>query len=188
MGLREELARGPYPEEDGWGCLYRFFARVAPPGGHFRRLVCGYFWPKSFERWRRGLLYRSIGVHIFGALLPTGGSSIRRWTGARMRPYTLSRTSVDAARQFFYKTCVFEMLHMPFLVALIGLAVHRASIGRFDLAMQNTLVNLVANVYPTMHHRRTRTRIVEIVARRQRDSILPERLQRIDARDLQGGD
>jgi hypothetical protein len=83
-----------------------------------------------------------------------------------MRPYTLAGTSVDAAREFFYKTCVFETLHLPFLVALIGLAVHRALIGRPDLAMQNTLVNLVANVYPIMHHRRTRTRIMELVGRR----------------------
>lgn len=168
MTLREELALGPYPKEDGWGWLYRFFDRVAPPGGSCRRVVCGYFWPKSFERWRRGLLYRSIGVHVFGALLPTGGSRIRRLTGARMLPYTLAGSSVGAARAFFYKTCVFETLHLPFLVALIGLAIHRASIDRFDLALQNTLVNLVANVYPIMHHRCTRARIVELVSRRSR--------------------
>jgi hypothetical protein len=38
-------------------------------------------------------------------------------------------------------------------MALIGLAVHRASIGRLDLAVQNTLINLVANLYSIMHRR-----------------------------------
>lgn len=91
---------------------------------------------------------------------------------------------MGAARAFFYRTCVFETAHLPFLLLLIGLTVHRASIGRFDLAVQNTVVNLVVNAYPIMHHRRTRTRIVELLGRRRsgrppgRDSLMrhdPER-------------
>ena len=42
----------------------------------------------------------------------------------------------------------------------------RAAEGRWDLALENTLINLALNVYPIMHHRRTRTRIVRLVRRK----------------------
>lgn len=82
-----------------------------------------------------------------------------------MRPYTLSGTSRRAAREFYYRACVFEAVHLPFLVALLALAVQRASIGRFDLALEDTLVNVFVNLYPILHHRRTRMRIVELLDR-----------------------
>jgi hypothetical protein len=83
-----------------------------------------------------------------------------------MAPYTLAGNSLRAARDFYYRTCVFEILHLPFLVALVILALHRLSIGRADLALENTIVNLLVNVYPVMHHRRTRMRIARLLERR----------------------
>ena len=55
---------------------------------------------------------------------------------------------------------------MPFFLTLVGLAIHRASIGRIDYAIDNTVVNLLVNLYPMMHHRRTRTRIVRLLCGR----------------------
>ena len=86
-----------------------------------------------------------------------------------MAPYTLAGTSVGAARTFYYRTCVFEALHLPFVLALVVLAVHRATLGRWDLAFENSVVNLAVNVYPILHHRRTRTRIVQILERQRKD-------------------
>jgi hypothetical protein len=83
-----------------------------------------------------------------------------------MAPYTLKGTSLAAARAFYYRACVFEMLHLPFFLALGALALARAVEGRWDLALENTLVNAVVNLYPMMHHRRTRGRIVRLLARR----------------------
>jgi hypothetical protein len=83
-----------------------------------------------------------------------------------MAPYTLAGSSLRAAREFYYRTCVFEALHLPFLLVLVALALHRQSIGRTDLAVENTIVNLIANVYPIMHHRRTRGRIARLLERR----------------------
>ena len=40
-----------------------------------------------------------------------------------MQPYTLRRASLAGARDFYYRACVFEALHMPFFVALVFLAV-----------------------------------------------------------------
>jgi hypothetical protein len=113
-------------------------------------------------------MFRLLGVHWFGAVIPTGGILVRRVTKARMAPYTLSGTSLGAARDFYYRTCVFEALHLPFFLVLVALAWMRAVEGRWDLALENTLVNLVVNLLPMMHHRHTRTRIIGLLARRSR--------------------
>jgi hypothetical protein len=105
---------------------------------------------------------------MFGAVIPTGGVVIRRLTGARMAPYTLAGTSVGGARAFYHRTCVFEALHLPFVLALVVLAVHRATLGRWDLAFENSVVNLAVNVYPVLHHLRTRARILQILERRRK--------------------
>jgi hypothetical protein len=163
MDLRHHFALDPFPESDGWARLYRRFARLAPA---VQRAVCRYFWPTTLERWRGGKFYDVLGVGLFGSVIPTGGIRVRRLTKSRMAPYTLSGTSVAGARAFYYKTCVFEFLHLPFFLALVGLAIHRALIGRVDLALENTAVNLLFNIYPIMHHRRPRMRIVRLLSNR----------------------
>ncbi len=50
--------------------------------------------------------------------------------------------------------------------SLVALALIRAADGRPDLVLQDTVINLLANVYPVMHHRRTRLRIVQLLYRR----------------------
>ena len=163
MHLLNQLAAGPFPESDGWAWLYRWFDRFAPATGRLRRAICRCYWPTRLERWRGGVVYRTLGVGAFGSVIPTGGIRIRRLTKSRMQPYTLVGSSLGAARAFYYKTCVFETLHLPFLAALVALAIHRAAIGRLDLALENTAVNLLFNGYPIMHHRRTRLRIVQLL-------------------------
>lgn len=160
---------GPFPYEDGWGWLYRAVERVAPAGGRLRRCLCRYLRPNRLELWQGGRIYRLLGVHRFGRVIPTGGIAVRRLTGARMAPYTLKGTSIAAARAFYYRACVFEMLHLPFFLTLVALAVARGAEGRWDLALENTLVNVVVNLYPMMHHRRTRGRIVRLLSRRKED-------------------
>jgi hypothetical protein len=166
---------GPAPQADGWGAIYRFYARMAGLLPPLRRLVRTYFMPSALERWRDGALFRYLGVHLFGRIIPTGGISIRRVTGARMAPYTLAGVSLESARQFFFRTCAFEAAHFPFFVFLLVLAVIRYAEGRVDLAAENMLVNLAVNIYPILHHRRTRYRIVRLLERRQRNHYNAER-------------
>ena len=101
----------------------------------------------------------------FGRFIPTGGIRVRRATGAAMRPYTLHRTSLRGARDFYYRACVFEALHLPFFVALVLLAAQRFSIGRTDYAVQESVMNLVVNLLPMLHHRHTRARILGLLLR-----------------------
>jgi hypothetical protein len=126
-----------------------------------------YYTPSNLELADKGRLYRWLGVPLFGRIIPTGGIAIRRATGARMAPYTLARNTVSAARDFYYRTCIFESLHFPFFVALLLLAVQRASIGRIDYAIQETFLNLLVNIYPMLHHRNTRRRIFSILVRKK---------------------
>jgi len=160
-----DIECGSLPYADGWGWLYRLFESVAPTGHLSRRVLCRYFYPNSVEMWRGGLLYKLLGVHLFGRIIPTGGILVRRLTRARMRPYTLAGISLASARAFYYRTCVFESLHLPFLLTLVGLSLDRVMTGRLDLALEDTIINLVANVYPVMHHRRTRMRIIQLIKR-----------------------
>ncbi|UCF69308.1 MAG: hypothetical protein JSV80_08550 [Acidobacteriota bacterium] len=158
------------PYDDGWGWLYRAYNRLIEPHDRLRRIVRAYFVPTQLERSGNGKLYRALGVHLFGRVIPTGGILVRRLTGARMRPYTLAGSSLGAARDFFYRACVFEVLHLPFFIALLFLSAHRLSAGRLSDALENAFVNLLINAYPIMHHRHTRVRILRLLRSRERNS------------------
>ncbi|MDH3273980.1 MAG: hypothetical protein OEM64_00220 [Gammaproteobacteria bacterium] len=161
------LQQGTGPADDGWYWLYRTFDTLAPQGSLRRSAFCTYYTPSKVELANNGRLYRWLGVALFGRFIPTGGIAVRRATGTRMAPYTLARSTVSAARDFYYRACVFESLHFPFFVALLLLAVQRASIGRIDYAIQETILNLLVNVYPMLHHRNTRRRIYSILANKK---------------------
>ena len=122
-----------------------------------------YFLPARWELAGRSKLYKLLGVHAFGRVIPTGGIVIRRMTKRRMRPYTLAAHTRPAAEQFFFRACIFEALHLPFVLALLTLSVVRLLQGRSDLALENLLVNLAFNGYPILHHRHTRARIVRLL-------------------------
>ncbi|NNG17177.1 MAG: hypothetical protein HKM89_11920 [Gemmatimonadales bacterium] len=183
----DAVCLGPVPQGDGWGAIYRSYARMAGLMPPVRRLARSYFMPSALERWRDGAVFQYLGVHLFGRVIPTGGISIRRVTGARMAPYTLSGVSLESARQFFFRTCAFESAHFPFFIFLLVLAVMRYAQGQVDLAAENTLVNLAVNIYPIMHHRRTRYRIVRLLERKQRaikDTETPSQLAKADRDSL----
>ena len=80
-----------------------------------------------------------------------------------MVPYTLRGTSPGAARDFYYRACAFEAAHTPFLLLLLFITVYQLLHGRLDLALEDMAVNLGVNIYPIMHHRHTRVRIVRLL-------------------------
>lgn len=165
---KQAVERGPLPRDDGWSFLYRLFDRLARNGSVLRHVLCGYFWPGPRELAGNGRLYRRLGVSRFGRVIPTGGVAVRRLTGWRMAPYTLRGTSLGAARQFYYRTCAFEAAHLPFFAALLAWTGRQLVLGRLDLAAEDMVVNLAVNLYPIMHHRHTRVRIVGLLERKRR--------------------
>lgn len=156
------------PFDDGWGWLYRSYLRLSARAPALGRLIRGYLYPTRLELKAQSRLYRILGVGWFGRLIPTGGIWVRRFFRVRMRPYTLAASTVEGARRFFYRTCAFEAAHLPFFLILMGLTLHRLAVGRTDLAVEDFLVNLVANIYPILHHRHTRARIVRLLRRSER--------------------
>ena len=58
--------------------------------------------------------------------------------------------------------------HLPFFLVLLGLTVARLVEGRFDLALEDRMVNHGVNAYPIAHHRHTRARILALLERRSR--------------------
>ena len=82
-----------------------------------------------------------------------------------MSPYTLRGPSLSAASDFYYRTCAFEAAHTPFMLALLVITARQLIAGRLDLATEDMLVNLAVNIYPMMHHRHTRVRIVRLLER-----------------------
>jgi len=164
-GAGPEIDPGPFPRDDGWGAVYRLAQTAVRRFPFLGRLARAYVWPTPLERAGHGRLFRILGVPLFGRLVPTGGAAIRRLTGARMAPYTLAGSSLRAARAFFYRACIFEALHLAPLLVLGGLSAMRWAQGRPDLAVENTLLNLGINVYPMLHHRHTRVRILRLLDR-----------------------
>ena len=156
-----------YPRDDGWLWLYRIYSKYINPRPRLKAIVRGYLNPTPFESVGNGRIFRLLGVHWFGKIIPTGGLAIRRITHSRMAPYTLAGTSLRAARDFRYRTCVFEFLHMPFFLTLIILSAHRLLSGMPGMAAENMVVNLFLNLYPIMHHRYTRVRIDKLVRLRK---------------------
>lgn len=156
---------GCFPEADGWRWLYRAFGAMAPRGSTSRRIICAYFTPTRLEQAGDGRVFRFLGVPAFGRVIPTGGITVRRISGARMRPYTLSAPTIGAARDFYYRACVFESLHLPFAVALLVITIDRFVAGQVDYALENMILNLVVNIYPMLHHRNTRRRILRLLVK-----------------------
>lgn len=160
---------GGYPQSDGWGWLYRAFDVVAPRGSTSRRVICRYFAPSALENAADGQVFRLLGVTVFGKVIPTGGIAVRRISGARMKPYTLSAPTLGAAREFFYRACVFEALHLPFFFALLVITIDRFVQGRLEHAFEDMALNLLVNVYPMLHHRNTRRRILKLLLKGEKE-------------------
>jgi len=157
---------GPYPTDDGWLILYKLYNKFIKPNFVLRFIVLSYFLPLNVELTKNRKLYRFLGINKLGKYIPTGGISVRRITKTKMKPYTLKSTNVNSAREFLYRTIVFEFLHLPFFVAMTVLVIHRFYIGEYRFAMENFLINLLLNIIPMLHHRNTRARIVELLMRK----------------------
>lgn len=161
---------GPFPKNDGWNAIYRMYQVIIKHFPQFSSFAQWYFLPNSFEMANERIFFKRLGVDLFGRIIPTGGILIRRLTGAKMKPYTLASSSYQAAREFFFRTCIFEALHLPFFLTLVILSTYRLLDGRPDLAGENMLINLFLNLYPILHHRNTRARIIKLLHLRKSPS------------------
>jgi hypothetical protein len=157
----------PFPPTDGWDWIYTFDDKFLRPRRWLRCILKAYFKPNSIEKLRDGRIYRLLGVHLFGKIIPTGGVLIRRLTGLRMLTYTLVKPSLRAAYNYRYKACMFESVHTVFFLVLLPNCIRSVVNGDTGLAVCSISVNLLVNVYPVMFHRYTRVRIDRLIAKSQ---------------------
>lgn len=167
------LAHPRHPiKKDGYEWLQRFDSDRLKKWPLFRRLLLLYYAPLPCETAGNGSIYRMLGVHRFGRYLPTGGIAIRNLTGKKMQAYTLKGLGLAAIREFRYKSCLFETLHMPFFIALTWRALWwYFAMGNLGLAVELMVVNAIFNIYPMMHQRYTRIRIERILGTYSHDTV-----------------
>jgi hypothetical protein len=151
-------------KKDGYEWLQRIDDDRFKNWPWLRRLLIKYYIPGRLEFYKDGMIYRFLGVHRFGRYLPTGGIVIRNITKKKMPAYTLKGLNRDALKEFRYKSCLFETLHMPFFIALTWRALWwYFAMGNLRLALELMAVNAIFNIYPMMHQRYTRIRIARIL-------------------------
>ncbi|TLX77036.1 hypothetical protein E9993_04965 [Labilibacter sediminis] len=100
--------------KDGYEWIARFDNSILIRIKWIRKVILVYFTPFNGELYNKDLIYRALGIHAFGRFLPTGGIIIRRVTKSTMEAYTLKANSRSGAKEFLYKNCLFELLHLPF--------------------------------------------------------------------------
>ena len=71
---------------------------------------------------------------------------------------------MNGAKEFKYKSCFFETLHIPFFAVLFWRSLWwYYEHDNIDLAVELLIVNAIFNIYPIMHQRYTRLRIDRLI-------------------------
>lgn len=117
-----------------------------------------YFKPKSLERWKEGLIYRLLGVHIFKKIVPTCGSYVTRLTG--FRPIANAPDKVEALKKWEPLTRVYETIHLALLCINAPYITEKLAEG--DYTSSTIIPNLLINVYPVMLQRYNRARMYNV--------------------------
>ncbi|MFC1697346.1 hypothetical protein ACFL1H_03370 [Nanoarchaeota archaeon] len=116
-----------------------------------------YFRPKSFEKYKDGLIYRTLGVKFFKKYIPTGGSWInKKFLGQRIRKEFDKKPQLLGYERW---TRIYETIHVPFFIlmtACMGYEFHRG--GILDM-IDTTIINAVINFYPVILQRYNRALI-----------------------------
>jgi hypothetical protein len=111
----------------------------------------GYFYPKSFER--SGKLYESLGVRTFKKYCPTG----EVWNKC-LNYRDVKGNSTEDLRNYEKQTRIFEGIHVVGGIAFFAL---------FGLNPIGLLTNALINFYPVITQRYNRSRIQNIVEKRE---------------------
>ena len=152
-----------HPRKDGYEWLIKVNSYLKR-SDLIHSIIKWYFLPFKIEKRNKGALYKTLGVHVFGKYLPTGGSEIKRLTKTKMIAYSLKSYSIEALVEFLYKNCFFELLHLPFFIFMVWRSCWWViNFENYEIAFELQVVNLLFNIYPIMFHRYTRIRVVNLI-------------------------
>lgn len=128
--------------------------RISP----LRYIAAFYFRPKQLEILGKGFIYKILGVHIFGKIVPTGGLWIRKITGLKLYSWRLERASRKGARLYQYKSCAYELIHLTALIYQLPEFTEYTFTGQWG-ALADLWWNIPVNIYTLMLQRYNRARI-----------------------------
>jgi hypothetical protein len=120
-----------------------------------------YYELRGFER--SGGFYASLGVRLFRRLVPDGDFA-NRWRRRREPLFRMIRGRGDVSR-FMRRTEESERGHLVLLAFGIASAAFAWHIGWRGWALYLTCGNVVANVYPILLQRYTRSRLLRLLSR-----------------------
>jgi hypothetical protein len=129
------------------------------------RLPGRYFASRGWER--GGRVYRRVGVHRFGAIVP-GGRVVRRFAGDGAAPW------LDAAllRSLEQGTRDSEQTHWWWLFTTLAVVLWAWSIGSRWTALLLLVLSVPLNVYPILLQRYIRARLTRIMRTRRSGAAL----------------
>lgn len=117
-----------------------------------------YFKPRKFERWKDGLLYKLLGVHIFKKIVPTCGEYINKLRGEH--PIANAKTKEEGLKNWERNTRGFETVHLAVALGYLGYIGERLISGnRLAYVAGAIIVNVLFNFYPIMLQRYNRAKI-----------------------------
>jgi hypothetical protein len=159
-GHEQAAAQMPV-EQRNW--LVRFDKDMLSRWPAIRCPIVRYFRPFWFETYRKGLVYRLLGIRLVAYLIPTGGLLWRRLFKWKGWSFALVGPSIRAAGEFRYSTCVFESLHLGALLLMLPDGIRAIHTGCQDGLLKFGLAGLLMNGYPLLLQRYNRVRIQHLL-------------------------
>jgi hypothetical protein len=132
------------------------FAALTPSAGYYRL--------RPFEE--SGEFYARLGVRFFRRFVPLG-DYYNRLIRRTVPDYRSVRSPGDVARAERFGRFA-ERIHATFLVFLLTPSCWGLVCGQYGFAAEQTLFNVLFNLYPIMLQRYTRARLEALARRRDR--------------------
>lgn len=142
-----------------------------------RSILRLYFMPNRLESYHTGLIYRLLGINAIAYIIPTGGLLWRRLFHWKGWSFALQGSSIRAAYEYIYTTCVFEILHLSALMLMLHDGIWSIRHGYTDGILKFVLAGILMNGYPAMLQRYNRVRIIKLLEKHKERTIQrPKRL------------
>lgn len=136
-----------------------------------RSILRFYFMPSRLESYHVGLIYRLLGIKAIAYIIPTGGLLWRRLFHWKGWSFALQGSSIRAAYEYIYTTCVFEILHLSALMLMLHDGIWSIRHGYTDGILKFVLAGILMNGYPAMLQRYNRVRILNLLQKHREKTI-----------------
>ena len=175
LPVEQKIESAQVLREEVKNWLVWFDQRVLTQIPFIRRFITAYFLPNKVEQYRRGLIYRLLGIQFIAWIIPTGGMLWRRLFKWKGWSFAMDGSSLKAAGEYRYSICVFEILHTVVLIIMIPDGIWAIKAGYTDGILKFVLAGLLMNGYPILLQRYNRVRIQYLLDKAKNKKIRGKR-------------